>query len=103
MDFTAYTAKLEPFLLMSKSAKGAAAAKLVRDATGAQGVYVFAQLLDVPNIREVRYMSIPSSLAYLWSWSRSQLQKMPEHEPSYALLELFAHGTYQDYKCMPCY
>jgi COP9 signalosome complex subunit 7 len=38
---------------MSKSAKGAAAAKLVQDATATQGVYVFAQLLDVPNIRDV--------------------------------------------------
>lgn len=53
MDFGTYTAKLEPFLLMSKSAKGAAAAKLIQDATSAHGVYVFAQLLDVPNIREV--------------------------------------------------
>jgi len=78
MDFSAYTAKLEPFLLMSKSAKGAGAAKLVQDATAANGVYVFAQLLEVPNIRE--------------------LQTSPEHQSSYALLELFAHGTYQDYK-----
>lgn len=30
----------------------------------------------------------------------SQLQKTPEHESSYALLELFAHGTYQEYKGM---
>jgi COP9 signalosome complex subunit 7 len=65
MDFAAYTAKLEPFLLMSKSAKGAAAAKLVRDATGAPGIYVFAQLLDVPNIREVRPISLASSLVCL--------------------------------------
>lgn len=40
-------------MLMSKSAKGAAAAKLVQDATAAQGVYVFAQLLEVPNVKEV--------------------------------------------------
>ncbi|CAG8578932.1 5450_t:CDS:2 [Acaulospora colombiana] len=72
MDFTTYTSRLEPFLLMSKSAKGAAAAKLVQDATAAQGVYVFAQLLD--------------------------LQNSQEYSSSYALLELFAHGTYQDYK-----
>lgn len=65
-------------MLMSKSAKGAAAAKLIQDVTGANGVYVFAQLLELPNIRE--------------------LQKSPEHESSYALLELFAYGTYQDYK-----
>jgi COP9 signalosome complex subunit 7 len=47
-------AKLEPFVLMSKSAKGAAAAKLVQDAISAQGVYFFAELLDAPNIKEVR-------------------------------------------------
>lgn len=52
-DFTSYTAKLEPFLLMSKSAKGAAAAKLVQDATAAPGLFVFAQLLELPNIKEV--------------------------------------------------
>lgn len=48
------TLKLEPFLLMSKSAKGAAAAKLIQDATSAPGVFVFAELLDLPNIQEVR-------------------------------------------------
>lgn len=52
-DFTSYTLKLEPFLLMSKSAKGAAAAKLVQDATAAPGLFVFAQLLELPNIKEV--------------------------------------------------
>ena len=46
-------AKSEPFLLMSKSAKGAAAAKLIQDATSAPGVFVFAELLDQPNIQEV--------------------------------------------------
>ncbi|KAG8801532.1 hypothetical protein FRC16_000264 [Serendipita sp. 398] len=63
---------------MSKSAKGAAAAKLVQDATSAPGVYVFAQLLDQQNVRE--------------------LQNIPNHRGSYDLLEIFAHGTYQDYK-----
>lgn len=47
------TSKIEPFVLMSKSAKGAAAAKLVQDATSAPGLFVFAELLDVPNIQEV--------------------------------------------------
>lgn len=47
-------AKIEPFVLMSKSAKGAAAAKLVQDATSAPGLFVFAELLDVPSIQEVR-------------------------------------------------
>lgn len=48
------SSKLEPFLLMSKSAKGAAAAKLIENVTGAPGVYVFGELLDVAGIAEVR-------------------------------------------------
>ena len=38
--------KLEPFLLMAKSVKGASAAKLVQDAISAPGVYVFGELLE---------------------------------------------------------
>ena len=53
MDLGAnFPAKLEPFLLMAKSAKGAAAAKLVQDATAAPGVYVFSELLAQPSIQE---------------------------------------------------
>src|SRR5882762_9109179 len=58
-------AKLEPFVLMSKSAKGAAAAKLIQDATSAQGVYFFAELLDAPNIKEVRRTTSSSYAARL--------------------------------------
>lgn len=50
------TAKLEPFLLMSKAAKGAAAAKLIENATSAAGVFVFAELLEQPNIQEVCHL-----------------------------------------------
>ncbi|KAI0294817.1 hypothetical protein BC826DRAFT_1010679 [Russula brevipes] len=70
-------AKLEPFVLISKSAKGAAAAKLVQDAISAQGVYFFAELLDAPNIKE--------------------LASSEQHRSHYALLELFTYKTYQDY------
>jgi COP9 signalosome complex subunit 7 len=51
--------KSEPFLLISKSAKGAAAAKLILDAISSQGVYFFAELLDAPNIKEVRRQNGP--------------------------------------------
>ena len=51
---TQHIAKLEPFLLMSKAAKGAAAAKLIQDATAAPGVFVFGELLEQPNVQEVR-------------------------------------------------
>jgi len=48
-----FGAKLEPFLLIAKSVKGAAAAKLIQDATTAPGVFVFSELLELPNIQEV--------------------------------------------------
>jgi COP9 signalosome complex subunit 7 len=59
MDAGNYSLKvLEPFLLMAKSAKGAAATKLIADATSAAGTFVFAELLEMPNVQEVRILSI---------------------------------------------
>ncbi|RPD81541.1 hypothetical protein L226DRAFT_527819 [Lentinus tigrinus ALCF2SS1-7] len=74
---TQHIAKLEPFLLMSKAAKGAAAAKLVQDATSAPGVFVFAELLEQPNVQE--------------------LAGNEQHAPFYSLLQLFSYKTYPDY------
>ena len=47
MELANFSAKLEPFLLMAKSLKGAAAAKLIQDATSAPGVFVFSELLEL--------------------------------------------------------
>jgi len=77
MDLADPSAKLEPFLLMAKSLKGAAAAKLIQDATSAPGVFVFSELLELPNIQE--------------------LGKSEQHRRSLSLLQLFAYKTYQDY------
>jgi len=77
MEVTSSSAKLEPFLLMAKSVKGAAAAKLIQDATSAPGVFVFSELLELPNIQE--------------------LKKSEQHEKFLLLLQLFAYKTYQDY------
>ncbi|KAL4068950.1 hypothetical protein V8B97DRAFT_2024597 [Scleroderma yunnanense] len=74
---TNFAAKLEPFLLMSKSAKGAAAAKLVQDATSAPGVFVFSELLEMPNVQE--------------------LASSEQHAPYLSLLQLFSYHTYKDY------
>ncbi|KAG1871800.1 hypothetical protein DFJ58DRAFT_890462, partial [Suillus subalutaceus] len=74
---TNFAAKLEPFLLISKSAKGAAAAKLIQDATSAQGVFVFAELLELPNIQE--------------------LANNEQHAPFFSLLQVFSYRTYKDY------
>ena len=64
MDLANHYAKLEPFLLMAKSLKGAAAAKLIQDATSAPAVFVFSELLELPNIQEVcnTYRIIVSNL-----------------------------------------
>ncbi|KAK1225795.1 hypothetical protein PQX77_011244 [Marasmius sp. AFHP31] len=78
MDLGAnFSARLEPYLLMGKSMKGAAAAKLVQDATSAPGVFVFGELLQLPNVQE--------------------LGKNPEQEKHLSLLQLFAYKTYGDY------
>ncbi|KIJ58930.1 hypothetical protein HYDPIDRAFT_177969 [Hydnomerulius pinastri MD-312] len=72
-----FDARLEPFLLISKSAKGAGAAKLIQDATSAPGVFVFAELLALPNIQE--------------------LANNEQHAPFFSLLQLFSYRTYKDY------
>lgn len=45
---------LEQFVLLAKSAKGAAAVGLVKQALEAPGVYVFGELLEMSNIQEVK-------------------------------------------------
>ncbi len=44
---------LEQFVLLSKTAKGAAAVELIKQVLEAPGVYVFGELLDMPHIKEV--------------------------------------------------
>lgn len=44
---------LEQFLLLAKGTKGAACQDLIKTVLEAPGVYVFSELLDQPNIREV--------------------------------------------------
>jgi COP9 signalosome complex subunit 7 len=45
--------KLQPFILLSKSVKGVANTKLIMDALNANGVYVFTELYESPNVVEV--------------------------------------------------
>ncbi|TPX67524.1 hypothetical protein SpCBS45565_g03707 [Spizellomyces sp. 'palustris'] len=72
------SAHLEPFLLLSKNAKGAACVQLIQDALSAPGVYVFSELLEMPTVQE--------------------LSQNPQQEPYVNLLRLFTYGTYQDYR-----
>ena len=68
---------LEQFLLLAKTAKGSAVAELVRHATEAGGVFVFGELLECECVQETRD---------------------GPHASSVKLLEIFAYGTYEDYK-----
>ena len=43
----------EQFLQLAKSAKGTAAVQLIKEALEAPGLYVFAELLNMPNIKDV--------------------------------------------------
>jgi COP9 signalosome complex subunit 7 len=62
---------------LSKSAKGLSAVELIRQVLESPGIYVFGELLDMPNIKELANNS--------------------EYEPYYKLLNVFAFGTYSDY------
>lgn len=45
---------LEQFLLLSKGAKGRACAALIEKAVNSPSIFVFGELLDMPNVQAVR-------------------------------------------------
>lgn len=49
----ALTSLAQPFILLAKSARGASVGNLVGQATGAPGVYVFSELLELQGIKDV--------------------------------------------------
>jgi COP9 signalosome complex subunit 7 len=51
---TSSNSPVEQFVLLAKSAKGAGASELIKQALEAPGVYVFGELLEMPNIKDVR-------------------------------------------------
>lgn len=72
---------LEPFILLSKSATSPrAAADLVKQATSSPNTFVFAELLQTPNIQALA--AAP-----------------PEYASYFTLLQIFAWGTWADYQC----
>ncbi|KAF2470946.1 COP9 signalosome subunit 7 [Lindgomyces ingoldianus] len=79
MEQTRALNALEPFLALSKSANSPrAAADLVAQATAAPHTYVFAELLQTPNIQALR--------------------NSEEYASHLTLLEIFAWGSWEDYK-----
>jgi hypothetical protein len=80
MEQTKALNALEPFLALSKSATSPrAASDLISQATSAPNTYVFAELLQTPNIQNLRTSE--------------------EYASYLTLLEIFAWGTWEDYKC----
>ncbi|KAI1209650.1 uncharacterized protein F4807DRAFT_425749 [Annulohypoxylon truncatum] len=78
MEQTKALNALEPYLALTKSATSPrAAADLVTQATSNPNTYVFAELLQAPQIQS--------------------LSQTPEYAPYLQLLEIFSHGTYQTY------
>lgn len=79
MEQTKALNALEPFLALSKSATAPrAASDLIIQATTAPNTYIFAELLQAPNIQNLRTSE--------------------EYAPYLTLLEIFAWGTWADYK-----
>ena len=68
---------LKGFLLLAKSAKGAACAALIKQVLDHPSVYVFGELLDMPNVQELAGTTAA---------------------PSLELLKIFCFGTWNDYK-----
>jgi len=68
---------LEQFVLLAKTTKGAAAVEMIKQVLEAPGVYVFGELLDMPNIKELQNGA---------------------HASYFNLLSLFAYGTCSEYK-----
>ncbi|XP_055920366.1 COP9 signalosome complex subunit 7 [Eupeodes corollae] len=72
--------QLEQFTILAKTAHGAACLELIKQVLEAPGIYVFAELLAMPNIAE--------------------LQNGPNAR-YYNTLNLFAYGTYKQYSLNP--
>jgi len=68
---------LQPFCILAKSAKGKGCVALIEQTLQAPGVFVFGELLDMPNIKQL---------------------EGTENQPHLELLRLFAYDTYPSYK-----
>ena len=98
--------ELKPFLLLAKTAKGAAAAALVKQVLDHPGVNVFGELLDMPNMQAVSEQCLPTECARGCSVALTRVRSCREcaqlagtsSSGSLELLRVFAYGTWSDYK-----
>jgi len=68
---------IQQFLLLAKNAKGKACCALIQQALSAPNVLVFGELLDMPHVKQLAGT---------------------EDAKWFELLQIFAYGTYADYK-----
>lgn len=101
---------LEQFVLLAKTAKGAAVVELIKQALEASNVYVFSELLDMPNIQELagspnaKYLDLLNLFAYgTFTDYKANKDKLPELSP--AMLRKLRHLTIVSLatknKCLP--
>lgn len=96
---------LEQFVLLAKSTKGAACADLIQNAIEAPGVYVFGELLAMPNVLEVSAETITITTKYnieelmmSFAFMSSIQLKSGSHEKYYNTLNAFAYCIYSEYR-----
>lgn len=85
---------LEQFILLGKIAKGPACLELINQVLETPGIYVFGELLDMSNIKEVSFKVLRIYLIKYGRWF--QVENSP-NKKYWNTLNLFAYGTYSDY------
>lgn len=68
---------LEQYVLLAKSTRGAGLVALIQQTLEAPGVYVFGELMEMPTVKEL---------------------EMSENASHWNLLNIFAFGTYSEYR-----
>ena len=76
--FMSANVNLEQFCILARGQKNLACVSIIEKAIKHKNVFVFAELLEVPTIQALR--------------------STPEFTKAFDTLELFAYGTYSDYK-----
>jgi len=72
------SAKLEQLVLTAKGQRGIACRSAIQQALDSPHIHVFGELLSLPSVQA--------------------LKEAPEHKAYFQLLEIFAYGSYPDYK-----
>lgn len=73
-------AKVEQYLLLSKNARGLALVDLITKCTAEPGLFTFGEILSLTTVQELQ---------------------QGHHSAAFELLQLYAYGTWQDYRAAP--